>query len=192
LFYKNLADNTTQNNNGLPNINEIKEFWSNIWSNEVQFNNQAEWIPNLENEIPDSNNNPHHIQISLEILVKNINSSHNWKSPGSDQIHNFWLKKFTCIHKCLLDHFNGFIREPNTFPTYLKPKDSDTKNPSKYRPITCLPTIYKIMTSCIKVIIYDHCQKLNILNEEQKGCVKECFGCKEQLTHNRYGNNGTS
>jgi hypothetical protein len=84
--------------------------------------------------------------------------------------------------------FNGFIREPNTFPeflahgiTYLKPKDSDTKNPSKYRPITCLPTIYKIMTSCIKVIIYDHCQKLNILNEEQKGCVKECFGCKEQL-----------
>jgi hypothetical protein len=41
--------------------------------------------------------------------------------------------------------------------------------------------MYKIMTSCIKVIIYDHCQKLNILNEEQKGCVKECFGCKEQL-----------
>jgi hypothetical protein len=139
LFYKNLADNKTQNNNGIPNINEIKEFWSNIWSNEVQFNNQAEWIPNLENEIPDSNN-PHHIQISLEILVKNINSSRNWKSPGGDQIHNFWLKKFTCIHKCLVDHFNGFIREPNTFPeflahgiTYLKPKDSDTKNPSKYR-----------------------------------------------------------
>jgi hypothetical protein len=187
LFYKNLADNKNQNNNGLPNINEIKEFWSNIWSNEVQFNNQAEWIPNLENEVPDSNN-PHHIQISREILIKNINSSHNWKFPGGDQIHNFWLKKFTCIHKCLLDHFNGFIREPNTFPeflahgiTYLKPKDSDTKNPSKYRPITCLPTIYKIMTSCIKVIIYDHCQKLNILNEEQKGCVKECFGCKEQL-----------
>jgi hypothetical protein len=187
LFYKNLADNKTQNNNGIPNINEIKEFWSNIWSNEVQFNNQAEWIPNLENEIPDCNN-PHHIQISLEILVKNINSSHNWKSPGGDQIHNFWLKKFTCIHKCLLDHFNGFIREPNTFPeflahgiTYRKRKDFDTKNPSKYRPITCLPTIYKIMTSCIKVRIYDHCQKLNILNEEQKGCVKECFGCKEQL-----------
>jgi hypothetical protein len=77
-------------------------------------------IRNKNNEkrnIPDSNN-PHHIQISLEILVKNINSSHNWKSPGGDQIHNFWLKKFTCIHKCLLDHFNGFIREPNTFPEF--------------------------------------------------------------------------
>jgi hypothetical protein len=79
LFYKNLTDNKTQTNNGTPNINEIKEFWSN----EVQFNNQAEWIPHLENEITDSNH-PHHIQISLEILVKNINSSHNWKSPGGD------------------------------------------------------------------------------------------------------------
>jgi hypothetical protein len=55
-FYKNLTDNKTQTNNGTPNINEIKEFWSNIWSNEVQFNNQAEWIPHLENDIPDSNN----------------------------------------------------------------------------------------------------------------------------------------
>jgi HSP90 family molecular chaperone len=44
-----IYDNKTQNNNGTPNINEIKEFWSNIWSNEVQFNNQAECIPNLEN-----------------------------------------------------------------------------------------------------------------------------------------------
>jgi hypothetical protein len=35
LFYKNLIDNKTQTNNGTPNINEIKEFWSNIWSNEV-------------------------------------------------------------------------------------------------------------------------------------------------------------
>jgi hypothetical protein len=56
------------------------------------------------------------------------------KSPGGDQIHNFWLKKFTCFHKYLLDQLNGFIREPNTFSeflahgvTYLKPKDSDTK-----------------------------------------------------------------
>jgi hypothetical protein len=44
-------------------------------TNGVQFNYQAAWIPHLENEIPDSNN-PHHIQISLEILVRNINSSH--------------------------------------------------------------------------------------------------------------------
>jgi hypothetical protein len=57
LFYKNLTDNKTQTNNGTPNINEIKEFWSNIWSNGVQFNNQAEWIPHLENDIKLNGNN---------------------------------------------------------------------------------------------------------------------------------------
>jgi hypothetical protein len=61
--YAWIMDNKNQTNN---DINEIKEFWSN----EVQFNNQAEWISHLENEIPDSNN-PHHIQISLEILIRN-------------------------------------------------------------------------------------------------------------------------
>jgi hypothetical protein len=86
FFYKHLTNNKIQINNGIPNINEIKEFWLNIWSNEVQFNNQAEWIPYLENEIPESND---HIQISLQNLLRNINSSHNWKSPGGDQIHNF-------------------------------------------------------------------------------------------------------
>jgi hypothetical protein len=40
------------------------------------------------------------------------------------------------------------------------------------------------MTSCIKVIINDHCQKLNIINDEQEGCVKETFVCKEQLIIN--------
>jgi hypothetical protein len=48
--------------------------------------------------------------LSVQFMdARNINSSHNWKSPGGDQIHNFWLKKITCIHKCLFDHFNGFI-----------------------------------------------------------------------------------
>jgi hypothetical protein len=32
---------------------KLKNSGQTLWSNEVQFNNQAEWIPNLENEIPD-------------------------------------------------------------------------------------------------------------------------------------------
>jgi hypothetical protein len=85
----------------------------------------------------------------------------------------------------LLDHFNGFIREPNTFPeflahgiTYLKPKIPILKIHQNIGQSHVCPQFIKL---CIKVIIYDHCQKLNILNEEQKDCVKECFGCKEQL-----------
>lgn len=61
------------------------------------------------------------------------------------------------------------------------PKDSDHNNPANYRPITCLQTIYKILTSCISELIYDHLAQNNIMAEEQKGCRKHSQGCKEQL-----------
>src|SRR5699024_1828743 len=119
-------------------------------------------------------------------LLKNINKSHNWKAPGQDRIHNFCLKKLTTTHKYLLAHFNNFIQQPDTFPdylsqgvTFLKPKDTDTKNPAKYRPITCLSTTYKLLTSCLTDMIYQHCNNFNILGEEQKGCTRSSFGCKE-------------
>ena len=33
--------------------------------------------------------------------------------------------------------------------TYLLPKSNETNIPKNYRPITCLPTMYKILTSII-------------------------------------------
>jgi len=51
-------------------------------------------------------------------------------------------------------------------------------------PITCLSTIYKLFTSQINNKIYKHCDTNHILEEEQKGCIWKCLGCKEQLTIN--------
>ena len=64
----------------------------------------------------------------------------------------------------------------------MLPKDTnDQKNPANYRPITCLQTIYKILTSCINELIYKHIESNNIMTEQQKGCRKQSQGCKEQL-----------
>jgi hypothetical protein len=66
--------------------------------------------------------------------------------------------------------------------TLLLPKDQQNlQDPAKYRPITCLPTLYKIITSLIAHRIYDHCELNNIISEQQKGCAKGAMGCKEQL-----------
>lgn len=66
--------------------------------------------------------------------------------------------------------------------TYLIPKGQDTRDPANYRPITCLPTLYKIITSIVARKIHQHCERYEILAEEQKGCRKSSQGCKEQLT----------
>jgi len=64
---------------------------------------------------------------------------------------------------------------------YLLPKSQDCQDPSKYRTITCLCTIYKIYTACIAGKIYKHLDANKLLAEEQKGCIKKSQGCKAQL-----------
>ena len=81
------------------------------------------------------------------------------------------------------------IHNPNTMPpyvtqgiTYMIPKSKENcHDPSNYRPITCLPTIYKILTSCLTDIIYKHVTDTGILAEEQKGCRRNSKGCEKQL-----------
>jgi hypothetical protein len=70
--------------------------------------------------------------------------------------------------------FNQCILEPQQVPdfftkgiTYLKPKDENTKNPSNYHPITCLPMIYKMLTSIISDKLSSHLKTNNIIAEEQ-------------------------
>lgn len=113
----------------------------------------------------------------------------NWKAPGPDKLQNYWLKTFSSVHKHLAKCFQKILEHPNSMPefmtrgvTYLMPKtDQFSEDPSKYRPITCLPTLYKVLTSIISEKIYKHLQLNNLLDEEQKGCRRGSRGCKEQL-----------
>ena len=188
IFYRQLNNQEHTEGNGVPTKDEITEFWSGIWSQPLEHNIDAPWI---EEEKERQTITPEMLfeDISIEELRTVIRSSQNWTAPGVDNIHNFWYKKFSSIHQQLATKLTEFIRGEKEVPefmtegmTYLKPKDAeDTKNPSKYRPITCLVTAYKYLTSCMSNKIYKHCETNNILAEEQKGCRKGSQGCKEQL-----------
>jgi len=79
----------------------------------------------------------------------------NWKAPGRDQTANFWLQQLRETHTYLATLFNKLI-EVGQIPewlmtgvTILIPKNENIERPKNYRPITCLPTIYKTITSII-------------------------------------------
>ena len=112
----------------------------------------------------------------------------NWKALGPDGIHNFWIKQLTATHSYLAHYFNQFMEDAGNIPeflvhgiTYLLPKSRDWGDPSKYRPIICLCTIYKIYTACIAEKNYKLLETNKLLAEEQKGCIKNSQGCKEHL-----------
>ena len=69
--------------------------------------------------------------------------------------------------------------------TYLLPKTNDTRNPKNYRPITCLPTMYKLLTSIITERTYLYLEHNKMLPTEQKGCKRGSYGCKDQLLINK-------
>ena len=50
-----------------------------------------------------------------------------------------------------------------------------------YRPITCLPIIWKLFTGMIAEEMYTYLERGSLLPQEQKGCRRRCRGKKGQL-----------
>lgn len=105
-------------------------------------NKRAKWLDDENkrvDKIPMMNYNT--------ITVKTaINSTANWKAPVTEGIHNFWLKKFYDTHNSLAKLLIGFLHNSGTIPTFIVTffqKPASERDPAKYRPITCLPTVYK-------------------------------------------------
>ena len=92
-------------------------------------------------------------QACEKYIAEALRSTLNWKAPVKDQISNFWLKQLTKTHKYMAALFIKLIEEgpiPEWLTsgiTFLIPKNGNTENPKNYRPVTCLPTIYKLLTS---------------------------------------------
>ena len=71
--------------------------------------------------------------------------------------------------------------------TTLIQKDPQKGNiPSNYRPITCLPMMWKILTAVIKEEIYASLNWRNLFPEEQKGCRKGKRGTHDLLYIDQY------
>ena len=64
------------------------------------------------------------------------------------------------------------------------PKKKETWIPKNYRPIACLPTTFKILTSVITYRVYSHLEKEAIMMPEKRGGKKDCYGYKDQLMIN--------
>ena len=66
--------------------------------------------------------------------------------------------------------------------TVLCQKDPTKGNAAgKYRPIKCLPLMWKLLTGMIAEKTYDYLENMELLPDEQKGCRRKSRGTKDQL-----------
>ncbi|XP_044766273.1 uncharacterized protein LOC123322393 [Coccinella septempunctata] len=161
-------------------------FWSNVWSRESVYDEGANWIGEAQSRIPGGVMDDVGVQRSDVSDV--LRHCGNWASPGPDKLHNYWWKYFTSVHEKLAALLQEALNNPSTVPefftmgiTYLIPKSKNSEGPGDYRPITCLPSVYKILTGVLAKYINKHLKEHNMMAEEQGGCRMKTKGCKELL-----------
>lgn len=187
-FYNDLTKTSTATESQeLPTCADIETYWKELWSRPKTHTADTQWIKE-EYKRHEGVEVQANITVTEGMVTQAINKTHNWKSAGPDRVQNYWYKQMNSLHPHLATCIQHVIYNPADFPLFLTegktiilPKNQDTKNPSNYRPITCLSTLYKIITSVITVAIGQHIEANNILTEEQKGCKKGSRGCKEQM-----------
>ena len=150
MIYQQLGESDTKTYQQL-DIKETKRFWTKIWQPKKQ-NENAEWINNITRELEGLEEGPK-MEIHVDLFKTTLKRISKWKAPGHDGIHGFWFKKFTSIHSRLALEMNRCLQATQVPEWMTKGKTAlIQKDPSKgtapnnYRPITCLPMMWKILT----------------------------------------------
>ena len=163
-----------------PNARESSEFWSNIWLIPGNFNKNASWLPKVKERLSEFDKQED-IRISVENVKTAIRKMSNWKVPGPDYVQGYWFKRLT-------EHLQTCVVEGDV-PTWMTKgrtaliqKDSEKGNVARnYRPIACLPLMWKLLISTLTEKVYAHLFEKNVKPDEQKECRKDSRGTKDQL-----------
>ena len=166
---------------------ESTKFWSDIWSIAVSHNGNAEWLKDVEKEL-EAVEKQGDINIMPNDIKTYVRKMANWKAPGPDNIQGFWFKNLTAVHTRLAAHLQECLNSGEIPEWLVKGKTTlIMKDPTKgndvgnYRPIACLPLMWKLLTGIISEKLYLHLTSNNLLGDEQKGCRKNSRGTKDQL-----------
>ena len=169
-----------------PDAKETERFWAKIWEPKKHHEN-AEWINNITRELEGLEEGPE-MEIHVDLLKTTLKRISNWKAPGHDGMHGFCFKKFTSIHgrlalemnRCLQDAYvPEWMTKGKT--TLIQKDPSKGTAPNNYRPITCLPMMWKILTAQIREKIYYSLTIHGLFPGEQKECHKGSRGRAELL-----------
>ena len=154
-------------------------------------NDGASWLGDVREQMRDVKQMDD-IVVETEGVQRVIRKMSNWKAPGPDMVRGFWFKKLTSLHSVLTDALKECVQRGEVpgwmvkGRTVLIQKDpTQGRAASNYRPIACLPLMWKLLTGIFADKIYDHLHENSLLPDEQKGCRKRSRGTKDQLLIDR-------
>ena len=185
-LYKELSG-SEMGNNPTPNAAEATEFWRGIWSVSGEYEREATWIEDVKTKMR-GKTRQENVSVSVEDVVAGVRKMPCWKAPGPDGVRGFWFKKLFNLHQCMAESLQECLDNGNVPEwmvrgrTVLVQKDpAEGTAASNYRPLACLPLMWKLLSGVFAARTYEHLKDNALLPSEQKGCRKQSRGTKDQL-----------
>lgn len=97
---------------------EFANYWKSVWNNPEAADLDAPWLKQVQRGVSELIEMEQPI-ISRSDIENVLKKAKNWKAPGPDKIHNFWLKSFTSTHGPLSRCFQKFLEDPTSFPKFF-------------------------------------------------------------------------
>ena len=186
-LYNEFNGKTESSNGDIPNAEESRTFWSRIWSVEKKYNKEAKWLSGLKEEMVKLEQQ--NMVIDEGKVKKQRSKMPNWKAPGYDCVQRFWIKRLDKMHERIATQLNEILEGAKEIPswmtcgrTVLCQKDPVKGNSvENFRPIACLPLMWKLLTGIILEDMYCFIENKSLLPEEQKCCRRNSRETKDQL-----------
>jgi len=197
-FYRKLraepAGETVQVAEELPSDDDLEEFWSGIMATPKDFDGEScQWYQRQRREYEAAVDRQEPAVITPSILNECLTRLPMWRAAGQDRLQGYWWKRLSGLHPCLRVAYQRTLEGEwpldawmTTGRTILLPKTRPpSSHPGDYRPITCLPIQYKLLTAAISRIMWSHINEYDIIPTTQRGCTPGSLGCREQLLINK-------
>ena len=127
------------------------------------------------------------IQTTAEMITQQTSKIPSWKCPGLDGVQAYWLKNLPALHERIATQMDDMINNGTDIPkwmttrkTILCQKDPGKRNAvDNYRPTSCLPLMWKLMTGIIANSVYEYLEMNKLLPVEQNRCWRNSRGTKD-------------
>ena len=168
-----------------PTANKIHKFWTSIVGQQGEFDSSHKAITRWKELMREkcSQGDDGEKVISDEMWENVCKSLKAFKAAGPDSIRNYVYRKVPEVSELLRKQVEGMLNERIEIPQWLVTgrsrlvhKGGPTAVEANYRPIACLNTAYKVMTTVIAKDLTAHCVSDDILPTEQRAMRRGTWG----------------
>jgi len=151
----------------------FRNFGEYIWGVSKQHNASPEWLSSLRKKYCGFSEQGN-ITISEADVAGRVRRMANWKATGLDCVQVYWLKHLSNLHSCLAKQFQDLLDQEEALPKWLVTGRTTLimKSPDKcpvasnYRPITCFPAVWRLLSGILADKLIDFLDKTNIMAPE--------------------------